>query len=188
LQHLETAKELARSIGAYFTDPSGGFFDTPSDGEALIVRPKSYFDSAMPSGNGATSLFFLKLARLTSDPDLEAAALEPILQMQAAMSRQPTGFGSLNRALEQALAPHRELVVSGDLAAAETQALLKVVRQKYLPHTAIVAGEADLPLLEGRKGLPAQVFICQNMACQMPIADVTALQAALEAQLTAKPV
>jgi uncharacterized protein len=187
-QHLETARELAHTIQAYFIDQSGGFFDTPSDGEALIVRPKSYFDSAMPSGNGATSLLFLKLARLTSDPDLENAALEPILQMQAAMNRQPSGFGSLNRALEQALAPHREVVVAGDLETPETQALLKVVRQKYLPHTAIAAGDAKLPLLEGRKGLPPQVFICQNMACQMPIADVAALQAALETLPTAKPV
>jgi uncharacterized protein len=177
--HLETVQALVQTIKHYFTDPSGGFFDTPSDGETLIVRPKSYFDSAMPSGNGACSLLFLKLARLTSNPDLETAALAPILQMQTVMQRQPTGFGSLNRAMEQALAPHREIAVSGDLTSPETQALLKVVQDHYLPHTAIAAGTADLPLLDGRKGLPPQVFICENMACQMPIADLEVLKAAL---------
>jgi uncharacterized protein len=177
--HLKTVQALVKSITQYFADPNGGFFDTPSDGETLIVRPKSYFDSAMPSGNGACSLLFLKLARLTNDPDLETAALSALLQMQAVMQRQPTGFGSLNRALEQALAPHRELAISGDLSAPETQALLKVVRNHYLPHTAIAAGTADLPLLDGRKGLSPQVFICKNLACQMPIADIEALKAAL---------
>jgi uncharacterized protein len=176
---LETVQALVKTIQQYFADPNGGFFDTPSDGEALIVRPKSYFDSAMPSGNGASSLLFLKLARLTNDPALETAALEPILQMQAVMQRQPTGFGSLNRALEQALAPHQEIAISGDLAAPQTQALLKVVQSQYLPHTAIAAGAADLPLLEGRTGLAPQVFICQNMACQLPITDLETLKTTL---------
>ncbi len=178
--HLETAIDLSQSIRQYFTDPNGGFFDTPTDGEHLIVRPKSYFDSAMPSGNGASCLLFLKLARLTNDPALESIALEPLLQMQAVMQRQPTGFGSLNRALEQFSAPHREIVVSGELENEQTKALLGEIWKKYLPHTAIAAGNAKLPLLEGRKELTPQVFICENMACQMPIQTIEALQKALE--------
>ncbi len=170
-QYLETAQALVGSIETYFLDPSGGYFDTASDGETLIVRPKSYFDSAMPSGNGATSLLLLKLARLTSQDTLEQNALIAIQQMQDMMQRQPTGFGSLNRALEQHLAPHQEIAISGDLSNEDTKTLLKIIRKKYQPHTAIAAGTAKLPVLENRQSLEARVFICQNMTCQMPISN-----------------
>ncbi len=176
--YLETAQALSGSIFAFFTDPQGGFFDTPSDFDTLIVRPKSYFDSAMPSGNGATSLLLIKLARLTSQPALEETALTAILQMQEVMQRQPTGFGSLNRALEQHLAPHQEIAVAGDLTRDDTQAMLKLVQRQYRPHTAIVAGNANLPLLENRQSQEPKVFICQNMACQKPIGSLEELKAA----------
>ena len=178
-QYLETAQALSRSIFAFFTDPQGGFFDTPSDGETLIVRPKSYFDSAMPSGNGATSLLLIKLARLTSNPALEETALTAILQMQEVMQRQPTGFGSLNRALEQHLAPHQEIAIVGDLTRDDTKAMLKLVQSQYRPHTAIVAGNANLPLLANRQSQEPKVFICQNMACQKPISTLEELKVAL---------
>ncbi len=178
-QYLEVAQALSHTILAFFKDPSGGFFDTATDAEALIVRPKSYFDSAMPSGNGAASLLLIKLARLTSTDSLEQTALEAVLHMQEVMQRQPTGFGSLSRVLEQHLAAHQEIAISGDLEREDTQAMLKVIRQKYQPHTAIAAGNALLPLLENRRSLEPKVFICENMACQMPIDNLEALAKAL---------
>ncbi len=178
-QYLETAQDLSRSMLEFFKDPSGGFFDTATDAETLIVRPKSYFDSAMPSGNGAASLLLIKLARLTSQDGLEQTALEAVLHMQEVIQRQPTGFGSLSRVLEQHLALHQEIAIGGDLARDDTQAMLKVIRQKYQPHTAIAAGNAVLPLLENRRSLEPKVFICENMACQMPIDNLEALAKAL---------
>jgi uncharacterized protein len=177
--YLETAQALTRTILKYFKDENGGFFDTPSDGETLIVRPKSYFDSAMPSGNGATSLLLLKLARLTSQDSLEQTALEAIMQMQEMSQRQPTGFGSLNRALEQHLAAHQEIAISGDLTREDTKAMIKQIHKKYQPHTAIAAGNASIPLLENRTSFEPRVFICQNMTCQQPIGTLEQLIKAL---------
>jgi uncharacterized protein len=178
--HLEAAQDLVRTVLEVFPDENGGFFDTPSDGETLIVRPKSYFDSAMPSGNGAMSVLLIKLARLTSSPDLEDTALAAIKHMLEVMKQQPTGFGSLNRALEHHLAPHREIAVVGDLNRDDTKAMLRVINNQYLPHVAIAAGQANLPVLEGRASSEPRVFICENLACQMPIDDVNGLEERLK--------
>ena len=39
-QHLEFARSLLTTILELFPDANGGFFDTPTDGETLIVRPE----------------------------------------------------------------------------------------------------------------------------------------------------
>ncbi len=179
-KHLETARALVRTVLEIFPDENGGFFDTPMDGEALIVRPKSYFDSAMPSGNGAMSVLLIKLARLTSSPDLEDTALPAIKHMLEVMKQQPTGFGSLNRALEHHLAAHREIALAGDLTRDDTKVMLRVINNQYLPHVAIAAGDANLPLLEGRGSVEPRVFICENLACQMPIDDANLFEERLQ--------
>lgn len=180
-QHLEFARSLLATICELFPDANGGFFDTPTDGEALIVRPKSYFDSAMPSGNGATAQLLIAIARLTGDGQLEDQAVTIIKQMLEVMTRQPTGFGSLNAALEHFLSVPREIaVIGGDFTV-----MLEVLNQRFLPHTAIVAAvddDAYLPVLEGRGAIEGQAtaYVCENLACQLPVTTATDLARLLE--------
>ena len=50
------ACELADALLAHFEDrPTGGFFFTSHDHEALITRPKPGYDHATPSGNGVAA-------------------------------------------------------------------------------------------------------------------------------------
>jgi uncharacterized protein len=173
-EHLEFALELTNIAIELFSDPNGGFFDTPKDGEKLIVRPKGYFDSAMPSGNGAMAMLLIELSRLTGKHVWEQLALEPIKHMLDVMHRQPTGFGSLLQALEAHASPMREVAIIGDLAQEDTQVMLKVLNSRFMPHVAVVAapaGESYLPVLEQREMLEdkATAYVCENLACQMPV-------------------
>ena len=104
-QWLLLALELADTITRHFADPeNGGFFSTADDAEALIVRPKDFFDAAVPSSNGAAAELLLTLARYTDNrawEDLAAGAIKPMLE---AMRKQPNGFGTLLSVLERLLA------------------------------------------------------------------------------------
>ncbi len=181
---LEFALELTRTALHHFRDPNGSFYDTPDDGEALIVRPKSFFDSAMPSGNGAIAMLLTALGRLTGEHPWEETALEPIKAMSEVMHRQPTGFGSLLQALEAHRSPRREVAVIGDLELAETRALISTLHSRYLPHVSLTAaksGDAYLPVLEDRvevNGQPA-AYVCENLACKLPVTTPEALETAL---------
>jgi uncharacterized protein len=181
---LEFALELTRTALEFFHEPGHGFFDTPHDGEALIVRPKSFFDSAMPSGNGAMALLLTALGRLTGTPEWEQIALEAVHGLADFMRQQPTGFGSLLQALEASIAPHREIAIVGDLGAANTRALLGVVGARYLPFVTLAAaqpGRAYLPVLEGRDLVngSSAAFVCENLACQLPATTPEALEGML---------
>ena len=64
------ARGLADSILAHFSDPSGGFFDTSDDHEALIMRPKGVQDGALPSGAAMAAGVLLRLAHFTRRGEL----------------------------------------------------------------------------------------------------------------------
>ena len=51
-----TARLFEAALDRFHDDESGGFFESPADGEELILRQKPYFDSPTPSGNGAMAL------------------------------------------------------------------------------------------------------------------------------------
>ena len=182
---LEFALELTNTAIQFFHEPGKGFFDTPHDGERLIVRPKSFFDSAMPSGNGAMALLLTHLGRLTGKPEFEKIALEAVHGMADFMRQQPTGFGSLLQALEASIAPHREIAVIGDLEDANTKALLEVIHKRFLPFVSLAAGKtgkAYLPVLEHRDLVngSSAAYVCENLACQLPVTTAQELEATLE--------
>ncbi len=184
-EHLEFALELTNIALELFSDPNGGFFDTPKDGEKLIVRPKGYFDSAVPSGNGAMAMLLIELSRLTGKHEWEQLALEPIKHMLEVMHRQPSGFGSLLQALEHHASPMREIAIIGDLDQDDTKAMLKVLNSRFLPHVAVVtapAGESYLPVLEQREMIEnkATAYVCENLACQMPVTAPADLEQQLQ--------
>jgi uncharacterized protein len=184
-EYLEFAIELTKTALELFSDPNGGFFDTSKDGEKLIVRPKGYFDSAMPSGNGAMAMLLIELARLTGKHEWEALALEPIKHMLEVMHRQPTGFGSLLQALEAHASQMREVAIIGNLESEDTKAMLNKLNSNYLPHVAVVAapvGESYLPVLEQREMLDnkATAYVCENLVCRMPVNSPSDLEKLLQ--------
>jgi uncharacterized protein len=181
---LDFALDLAHVALEFFHEPGKGFFDTPHDGEKLIVRPKSFFDSAMPSGNGAMALLLTQLGRLTGNPEYEEIALEAVHGMADFMRQQPTGFGSLLQALEASIAPHRQIAVIGDLEEASTKALLEVIHKRFLPFVSLAAGkpgEAFLPVLQHRDLVngSSAAYVCENLACQLPVTSAQELEALL---------
>lgn len=187
LRWLAEASRLARLMLEQFGDPDfGGLFQTGVDHEQLVVRRKDLIDNAIPSGNSLAAESLLRLAKLTGNDGYRHEASRIFLPMASAMAQQPTGFGRLLGALDDYLHPSQEVAIVGDPDDPATQALLAVVRRRYLPHTVIAAkspgDENPLPLLEGRglvNGKPA-AYVCENFACKLPVTDVAALEALLD--------
>jgi hypothetical protein len=97
------------------------------------------------------------------------------------------GFGQWLQALAYALSKPREIAIVGDLEAADTQALLNVVRTGYRPFQVVALGpptpeESALPLLRDRGLLEGQAaaYVCRDFVCQAPVTDSEALQAVLQ--------
>ncbi|MCC7363850.1 MAG: thioredoxin domain-containing protein [Dehalococcoidia bacterium] len=169
LAHLEWAAELLGVLLRDFRDPAGGFFETGAGGEQLLLRQKSYFDEATPSGNGATALLALWLGRYYAKPEWEQVAAEVLGQAQELMRQAPTGFGALWQCLEFLLAPHREVAIIGDDAG--RRPFERVAGMTYLPWTAVASSSTGtgLPVFEGRAATGETLaYVCEDMVCGLP--------------------
>lgn len=197
---LEEARALADEMLARFWDEeSGGFFDTASDhaDQALIIRPKNITDNAIPSGNAVAASVLLDLAILDGPSDgagksgaYYGRAVETLRLLGGAMARYPRAFGQALSALDAYLASAKEIVIIGDPQGEATLALLEIVHGRYLPNKVLVVAHPEqvdelsqrIPLLAGRTQIDgsATAYVCENYACQLPVAEPEALRAQLE--------
>lgn len=182
-----TAMTLGEEMQARFDDPEGGFFDTPSDGENLLMRPKDYADNATPSGNAMACEALLRLAALTGQASLRQKAEEAIGLVAETALRYPTSFARWLSAADWAVETVKQVAVVGDPAWKETQALLAECRRGYRPR--MVAASSLLPLphncppiLQDRplvEGKPA-AYVCVGFVCNMPVTTPEALRTQMD--------
>ena len=94
------ARALADDIVLRFRDPeAGGFFDTASDHEALVVRPRSFEDHPIPSGSSSAAYALLRIFAVTGDRAYERPAVEVFGVLHQAAARHPQAFGHLLQAM-----------------------------------------------------------------------------------------
>ena len=181
-RYLDAARRLADQILDRFPDAeNGGFFDTPTDHETLITRPKDLFDNATPSGNSVAADVLLRLSLLFNDARYAEAARKTIAAIAPLAERYPSGFGLLLGAGEWRAGQPKEIVITGAIDDSVFRALRKVVGEEYLPHRVLVAGSgsADLALMLNRPAEPAMAYVCEAYACAEPTAATERLRALL---------
>ncbi len=182
---FDAAGELGEDLmRLFFDDAAGGFFQTGSDAERLIVRPKDLYDNAVPSGNSAAAEALLRLALLTGEASFERAGISALGLVRDVMAQAPTGFGHALCALDLSLGPSQEIAVVGDPSDPATVALLdEVFRARYLPNAVVAvsdprgAAAQSVPLLRERTQLAGRptAYVCERFACQMPVVEPPAL-------------
>ncbi|MFL5797987.1 MAG: thioredoxin domain-containing protein [Actinomycetota bacterium] len=183
------ARALAGDLVRLYHDAEqGGFFQTGSDAEALVVRPKELDDNAVPGGNSAAAEVLLRLALIEGDAELERAGVSALRLVRDAMARAPSGFGHALCALDLYLSTAREVAVVGPADDPATRALAERVWATFRPNVVLAAGAPDdpgaaaIPLLAGRGLVDARpaAYVCERFACRRPVTDPAELDAELQ--------
>jgi uncharacterized protein YyaL (SSP411 family) len=186
LRWFEEARTLAADMLHLFRDPdAGGFFQTGSDAETLLIRPKELFDNAVPSGNSAAALMLQRLALLTGEPEYERAAVSALRLVRDLMERAPSAFGHALCALDLYVGPAREVAIVGDPSGADTRELLEVVRRGFRPNAVLAVAAGDdtrarttVGLLRDRPPIQwkATAYVCERFVCRRPVTEPTELE------------
>jgi uncharacterized protein len=179
------ARGLVDRILDHFADPAGAFFDTPDDGETLVVRPRNQQDNATPSGGSVAACVLLRLAALTGESRYRTAAEEAIATVGPFLARYPTAFAQWLGALEVAHQGIAEIAIVGDPTEAGTSALVRVADATYRPFTVRAVstdpGTSAIALLQLRFRLGGRptAYLCRDFACRQPVTEPEALEALL---------
>ncbi len=183
-EYLRLALDLNMDMLKYFYDEeNGGLYLYGSDSEQLIVRPKDVYDGATPSGNSVAAMNFLRLGRLTGDPDLEDKAYEQLKAFGGAIEGSPMGYTHMLMALLFINSKASEIVVVGNSEDKNARRMLSVANSHFLPFTVVLfkdeEGVADgitslAAYTEGQIMIDdkATAYVCENFACRAPITDL----------------
>ena len=188
---LAEAVRLADAMTDRFWDESkGGFFFTANDSEALLARTKEIQDGAVPSGNSVAALDLLRLGHLTGKTAYLDRAAKTSKAFAGAIAQSPSDFAASLIAIDFAAGPASEIVIAGDPTTADTQAMLRAMRSRFLPNTVVllrspgddppIARFAEFTRAQTSIGRKATAYVCRDFACQAPSNDVEAFARLLD--------
>ena len=193
LRWLTEAEKLTRQAVALFWDPlQSRFYDTGSDQESLIIRPRDVTDNALPSGHSMMTGVLIRLAIITGDGDLRTMASDSLRSVRDIMIQFPTGAGHWLSVLDFYLSDQKEVVI---ITPAAKPASPLVIPAKARIHTPIellhrlastyqtsavivatpenAAADSQWPVFQGRSVIDGKptAYVCRNYACQLPTTD-----------------
>jgi uncharacterized protein YyaL (SSP411 family) len=182
-RHLKAALDINEIMIRHFWDEAaGGFFFSPDDGEAPIVRKKEISDGALPSGNAVAMWNMLRLSRFAAESSLEEQAAKIGRTFAKAIKQFPSAYVQLMVAVDFAVGPCYEVAIIGHPEAGDTQKMLKALGNRFNPHSVTLfrptVGSADidrladyltsLETLDGK----ATAYVCTDFTCTAPTTDV----------------
>ena len=175
---LRAAIELGGAmVDLFWDETTQQFYDTGSDHEELVIRPRDLTDNAAPAGSSMAVSVLLRLAVLTGDSAYNSRAATSLRSARAVMQRFPTAAGHWLGALDFYLSKTKEIVIVGEREDGATADLVLEVFRNYLPNRVFVGRSegtddgSDLPLLQDRhltNGRPT-AYVCENYVCQLPV-------------------
>ncbi len=111
---LGRAQALQATLDHHHWDAeAGGYFLAADDAEALILRRKTVYDGAIPSGNSVSAQNLLRLGRLTGDARYEAHAAALLRAFAGQVRAAPMGHCFLLLGLAQATDASQDRVSPG---------------------------------------------------------------------------
>jgi uncharacterized protein YyaL (SSP411 family) len=184
--YLTKAVGLQELLTADFSDDkNGGFYSTSRQSHELPVRPKELYDGAIPSANSVALLNLLRLARLTGETKWAEQAQTLLRAFSGAVHAHPAGFTFFLTALDFALHPGDDVVITGEAEAPDTLKMLSALNVTFSPNGITLVKTSDnarqlagvaaytdgLDVVAGR----ATAHICKGGSCRESTTDVNAM-------------
>ena len=185
-RYLKKAFSLNEDFITYFWDNNNGsFFFTPDYGEKLITRQKEIYDGAVPSGNSVAMLNLLRIARITAEAEYEEKAEGINKTFSSLISKYSSGFTQFLIALDFAVGPSREIIISAkDYAPFHT-----TIFENFIPNKIVLRidslKDSVSELVPYLKNYLAEenktaVFVCEDYICKLPAYNSEVLEQLLK--------
>jgi uncharacterized protein YyaL (SSP411 family) len=185
---LTLARTVADAmIGAFWSDDEKKIYDTASDAEQLILRPRDITDNALPSGSSLAADLLLHLGDLYDSAQYRDIASTIISSAAPLLARYPAAFGHLLGVIDMQVYGAAEVALVGEAGSASFSILERALASTYVPSLVMAGGDGSaltIALLRERKpiGGIATAYVCRNYVCDVPVTSAEALVAQLAKQ------
>lgn len=188
---LRWADDLQTRMDEWFWDAErGGYCNSRADDATVIVRLQEDHDGAEPAPNSVAVANLVRLDWLGVRPGARGRAEQTAEALRASWVRRPQGLPQMLIGLEWLLQTPATVVIAGDPASVEAQALAAVLHERPGVRRALVwaEGGAGQRWLAGRRPYLAEMkpvagrvtaYVCEDHVCQVPVSEPAALRAQL---------
>jgi len=181
---LQQADRLQTKMDELFWDEPGGYFNSAAGATDLILRLKDDYDGAEPAASSVAVLNLLRLGAIFDEGgtvNRRERARRTLAAFAPRWSAAPQALPQMASALDLALEPPRHVVLAGDPDREDFQALAAVMHGHLGPRRSLIGLTGPnhaawlaqrVPWLAGlgpRDGRAA-AYVCENFACQAPVA------------------
>jgi uncharacterized protein len=187
--YLENAIKYTDVMLEHFWDNvNGNLYLTSDDHEQLIVRTRSLYDLAIPSGNSIAASNLLRLYHLTQTNEYLEKAEQIMMGGAKSSTENPFGFGQLLIAIYLHVKKITEITVRSTNNSGEGYKMATWLNKQFIPNAITVLIEShdqltqlrQYPFFSGmnstRKDEMDHAVICRNFTCGLPIYSLTDLQ------------
>ena len=183
-KYLSQALDLMNiMVEDFWDDKNGGFFLGSDQSEKLIVRSKTAYDGAIPSGNSVAVMNMVKLTRITGNTNWAELVEKTNRAFSEDVNRAPTGYTLMLTGFMFDTQNSKEIVIVGDSRNRNTTKFLHTIRASYAPHKVLLF--KDTSVSDNRleqlanwtstqnsiNGKPT-AYVCKNFACNQPTSDL----------------
>ena len=182
--YLSEAIQLSNIMVDEFWDvTNGGFFLGSENSEKLIVRAKTGYDGAMPSGNSVAAMNCSKLNRITGETKWAEISDKIFITFSNEIQKTPSGYASMVNAFLFNTDNPKEIVIVGSGKDSDTISAIEKIKSEYVPNKVIIFKDTDDELnklsplakwtvTQETIDEKTTYYICQDFACKIPTTDL----------------
>lgn len=157
------------AIDLYYDESEGMFFYTAADNEQLIARKCEIMDGVIPASNSVMARSLKKLGLLFEDERYHQVSAQLLRNLMPYMAKYGSVYANWAMLLLEEVFGTYEVAITGP----QITELCREMEQNYIPNKIMLGGnEENLPLLQGRTGDTARIFICKDKTCGLPAHNV----------------
>ncbi len=190
VKYLEDAIELTKTMIEDFSDDNGGFFIGSKDAEKLMVRTKSSYDGAIPSGNSVAVMNLFRLSKITGDTYFKEIAIKTLKAFSDQVKNSPSGFSHM---LSGYMFNHnntKELVIVAEKMDKALANILDEIQNVYSPNSVILLKTNSnkkvlskiAPWTKNHEKKEGKItyYLCENFSCKQPTTSLRFIKNSLD--------
>ena len=188
---LERAVTVTEAqVERFWDEEQGAFFESAPD-PSIQVRLKDGYDGAEVAGNSIAAWNLQQLATLLDRAAWKQKASRTFDYYGRRLEPYAAAMPRMLVAMDLSISTPRHVVVAGDLAAADTKAMIREFERRFRPYDLLLVADGGdrhqrlarlasfvAPLKP--QGGRATAYVCVDYACRLPTTDLKTFAAELE--------